>query len=207
MERGEINNNNKIKLQVAPQILWTKQRITKGALRLGWKIPRPQFWSASIKVIRESVHWITPLKIVSPSVLQGETVCLHKSLSWHLHCNHKQHLQRVRPRGEKSYFLKARRRAQSVLRNWRNQRLGWLQWQGSPLPRGLICSRGSSRAESHCELSQRWLKHHLKAARLPRAEDSTQRGPRISHPGKENLNGRSSFTLSPQKQPAGYGFS
>lgn len=38
MERGEINTN-KIKLQMAQQILQTKQRTTKGALRLGWKIP------------------------------------------------------------------------------------------------------------------------------------------------------------------------
>lgn len=107
-----------------------------------------------------------PLKIVSPRVLQSETVRLHKSLSWHLHCNHKQHLQRARPRKKNYVFLKAWRLAQRVLHNWRQWRAGWRQQQGPLLVQGLMCSSGPSRAESHCETAQLWLKHHLKAACL-----------------------------------------
>ena len=70
---GKINNNNKIKLQLVQQILWPKQRTTKGALRLDWKIP----------CLNSKVPWSQdePLKIVFPVLLQNENRLFSINLS------------------------------------------------------------------------------------------------------------------------------
>lgn len=150
-----MNNkhHNKIKLQVAPQILGTMRGTAEEAPRLGWEVPMLQPWSALIKVTWASVYWITPLKQslqvycrVKLFVSINRSVDICTAITSNIYKGWDQEEKNSR-------FRRAWRLAQRALLNCRNRRVSWLRWQGPLLPRGLTSSSGPHAAESHCEIA------------------------------------------------------
>lgn len=183
MKRGKLTTTTiKLSSNWLHKSYEPNKKTTNGALRLLSKIPTPQFWSTLLKVIWESAMNY-PLKGVSAGLSQNEIVCLHNFPSWHLYCNHKQHLQRVRPRKKIIVF-------------WKHK--GWQEfstigrtssYNGKPPPGANLllriwCSLIPQWEFMNVSLGN-WLKHRLEAACS--RQRTLLKGGRVPHPVKENF--------------------
>lgn len=78
--RGVNNSNDKIKLQLAQQILWTKQRTAKRSAEASLENPQAAILKCLDQGYVGKCALNYPLQTVSPSVLQSESVSINLSV-------------------------------------------------------------------------------------------------------------------------------
>lgn len=196
MERKKINN--KIELQRALEILWTKQRSAKAALGLLCGSPTPQFWRALLQATREVSTELPPLK---QSLQVYCRVKLFVSINRQL--TFVQQSQATFTKGEaqkkKRLFSESMKAPTKSFPQLEELAARQLQWQASPGAHwllGIWCSFFPLRDFTHVGPGNSDWSAFCRLPALSRGP--YWKGACVSHPEQESFNPKCSFTPSPQ---------